>query len=504
MMKIFRLTTAILIIFALLEIIQITSPSIKAQNLTDWSPRKRIPGSQDDAETPYMLADQGGNIHVFHSQPVRDGSTDWAIFYSKWTLKGGWTDAIDVILAPDGQAAIIRGIFLDKRGYLHIIFVSDSRDGANLYYSSAPVLAAGAATSWSKPHLIGEEIFIDMAALLADDQGNVYVLYGGSPEQGKGLYFVRSTDTGVTWSEPTPIFLTYDATLFVYGLQVYLDQQGTGHAVWTVNNANGAGQTIYYAHLEANQEVWSDPIILAKIEDQDKRLEKEIVSRVGHPAIVKQGNEIIVVYIVCDPCERRMRRSTDNGETWTEAVEPFPSRGEYGWADFVIDSSNTLHMFLGDRGSGLTLWHAVWKDGLWQDLEPIVPQSETTYEGPQAFHPWFPHAAISQGNTILVTWTTDEGVADNGTWYTYKTLNTPSLPIIPLPTPPPVATSTPNPTPTVFEPEPTATVRHFVIEQENLNSSSNSNNQATPLILGIVPVVLLIFGIVIVRHLNSY
>jgi hypothetical protein len=488
---------------SLLTFIALSNLTVAAQSPDPWAPRERIPGSHNEAETPYLVADQNHTVYAFHSQPVGEDESVQAIIYSQWTLEQGWTDPVDIMLPPFGGTALIKGAFLDQSGMIHIIFIGGDKLSTHVYYSNAPAVSAGQARAWSKPALVGENVFVETAALAGDGQGNLFVLYGSNSD-GIGLYYVNSQDEGNSWSTSLPIFLTYEETLFAYAVQLHLDQQQQLHAAWSVNNTNGSGQAIYHAKLDADHVTWSDPLLLTAVAQPDKRLEGETIGRIGWPAITTTpNNELMVIYIVCDPCERRMRLSHDGGQTWTEPIQPFPSRGEYGWADFGMDSKNVLHIVLGDREHGLDLWHGVWQNGNWQELEPVVPLSDNQIqEGPQKFHPTTPRVIISQGNIILATWKTDSGSEiPNGTWYSFKPLDAPELPVVALPTPlPPIATSTPEPTATSSIPKSTPSP-DVVFTKQNDQQSVISINPATPFVIGVIPVFLLVLGVIVVHQL---
>jgi hypothetical protein len=115
-----------------------------------------------------------------------------------------------------------------------------------------------------------------------------------------------------------------------------------------------------------------------------------------------------------------------------------PTVGEYGNAAFAVDSSETLHVVFGDRARHLNLWHSIWRDGAWQEPEPIAPATEaTTYRtGPEEFHPSRPRLVASQGNVLLAAWRTDPGHPHNGTWFAYERLDVPELPLMALPAAP--------------------------------------------------------------------
>jgi hypothetical protein len=462
--------------------------SVAAQALNQWSPRQRIPGSHNEARTPYLVADQNQTVHAFHSQPVGENDTERAIFYSHWTIESGWTIPVDVILPPFGRLAVVKGAALDQNGMIHIIFYGGEERNANIYYSRAPVLGADRAPIWSEPEVIGENAIAETAAMAGDGQGNLFVLYASNRE-GNGLYAVFSTDRGDTWSIPMPVSPTYDGQLFPYLIHLSLDDAGRLHAVWSVNNSTGEGQAIFYTRLEADHATWSNSMALAIAKEEQ-------LDQVTDPAIIAFRDELLVIYNRWPPdgdTIRVMRRSIDHGQTWMQPVVPFASNGEYGSPDFTIDGNEDLHVFFGDRERGLNLWHSIWRGNRWTEPLPVVPPSEALIykTGPLTFHPWFPNAIVSQGNVILVTWETDRGATLNGTWYSYEIIDSPGLPLMPLPTQTAlpaatVLTPTSIPSPTSNPPPDFASELPKNIQSEPVTSP------ATNLITGILPAALLI------------
>jgi hypothetical protein len=114
----------------------------------------------------------------------------------------------------------------------------------------------------------------------------------------------------------------------------------------------------------------------------------------------------------------------------------------------VIDSSNTLHMFFGNRLSGSPdihgLWHSIWKDGGWSLPEAIVsgPKRTAGATGENAFDPAQTQAMVVDRNLLMVVWRQDPGSGGVHIHYTYTQLNTPDLPhnTPPAPLPSPEAT----------------------------------------------------------------
>jgi hypothetical protein len=475
--------------------------TLSAQQTDQWSPRERIPGSQDNAETPYLVVDQNRTVHVFHSQNSGGREFEVDIVYSRWSLDQGWTEPIDILLSPLNNQARVRGAFLDQAGVIHLIFFAGDTFAANIYYSSAPAVYAGQAFAWSKPIMIGDAAVTPVeAALAGDEEGNLIVVYSGNRD-GKGIYVVASQDTGSTWSDPGLVSWSYRDDQHPFGLQLHQDPYQNLHVVWTVNNAQGNGETIEYVRLERSSSQWLPPVTLAVYKEEHGY-------EVDHPAIVFHEGQLIFIYNDYHPPKRMMRLSSDGGRTWSEPFEAFaPTRGEYGAATFAVDSNNTLHVIFGDRGRSLTLWHSIWRGSSWQEPEPIVPLGESNRydrEHPRVFHPQRPKAVISQGNILLVTWRTDWGFGRNGTWYSYRQLDAPALPIVELPVPtsavtptpaviPPTSTPTPTPSPT-----PTPVVLNW-----GDDIPAAANNPTGVLAMSIIPVAVLLL-IVGARQWYSY
>jgi hypothetical protein len=238
------------------------------------------------------------------------------------------------------------------------------------------------------------------------------------------LYEVHSTDGGYTWSDAAAVFLIEEPELWATAVQLDTDGHGRLHAVWPVWSSRGVSDYIYYARLDAARGHWSTPTLLAKRDRNEYEAD--------WPNIIVHNNQVIVVYQDGPGVTTKwVRRSLDGGDTWTEPVRPFPHGGEYGAVNLLIDSSNVLHMILGNRTPDQThgLWHSVWLGDRWDELEPIVSGPQTSQ-----FDPTVPRSVISQGNVLLATWSKDTTAGPrNGVWYSYARLDAPELPVLPLP-----------------------------------------------------------------------
>lgn len=460
---------------------------VRAQTIQFWEAPQRIPGLVDTtpSQFPFFITDSTGQVHVFHAQ-WDNGS--YSIMYSKWAVGVGWTNPVDVFRPTAGQARL-SGAFLDQSGMVYLMFWGgDEEIGAEIYLIKAPLVLAGKSTAWSKPLQIGNDaIAPTTAAMVGDGLGTMHVVYS-SDEQGHGLYSVSSTDNGETWTTPYPFFLTNSDDLWPSALKMTLDKENHLHAVWGLANVAGTSERIYHAQLDAATNTWTSPTVLAEA----------IGYEANTPNIIEYDGELIVIYHNNFPTTRWMLRSDDDGQSWSSPTRLFEQVGSNGAAALAIDSSDTLHMFFGNRiGYPAThgLWHSIWLGDRWSVPEAIVsgPQIVVGENNEEGFDPSYAQAVISRGNLLLVIWRHDPMAGPKNIWYSYRYLDSAQLPSQPIPVPFVSPTPTQEKTQVPSTSQLTAIPAFNAEEPETAGSASNIN---ITLMLGIGPVILMLIAVV--------
>lgn len=481
----------------------LNSNEVHADTGSEWSSDAHVPGYLDDTFTPFLLTDRNRTVHAFASQWVSDGSRK-AIVYRQWSLKGGWTKPIDIILSPARDANLL-GTYLDVSDQIHVIF--DAPMGPNntaIYHSSAAADAADWVPAWSTPILMGEDSTSpSSAAIIGDGQGNLVVIYSGNKD-GTGVYYVGSSDSGISWSKPVPVFLTYDTKLIPYSLRLALGPNRQIRAVWSVVSILGVDQALYFANYDLPSSDWSAPVEL------DRRAnDSQGTFGPSFPTIVDNGKEIFIVYNGGNPFSGRyvplgrpvklVRTSSDGGLLWDGPLSPFPSHnGRSGEDAMVLDGNKLPHILFiqridttsadGSYSSIGGIWHSVFQNGIWTTPDRFV----TTYP------PHDVRAVVSQGNVLLAVWREDPGVGENGIWYSYKVLDIPELPVVPLSTAP-----MPSLTQVAATDAPHFTTPTTMLDDNSIDNPPSANweeNPAFPIVLGLVPVLLVLVGVIAGSH----
>jgi hypothetical protein len=469
-----------------------------AQQANYWARQERIPEYYDSTEEPpYLITDQNHVVHAFNSQPLdlEDSTSPYAIYYRQWTLEDGWTTPNDILYYEPAGSIRLVSVVSDKEGVVHLVFQGSD---LNLYYTSAYLAEAGSSTAWAEPQIIGEQVtrsgpgFEYIGTIAVDSDANkIVVIYSGS-QYGSGLYYVFSTDHGSSWSSPDLVFLTTGDDFVVTDPKLYVGSSGIFHAVWSNFKSDGSAGSGYYASWDPTNDAWSKPI------DLD-------VPGIRTPSIVEYKGDLVVSYYHASTNGNWWRRSSDAGITWTPPVQVSPfHKGTNGGLSFVVDSNNIMHAFFGERidDNNHGMWHTIWTGTAWSNPEAVVkgPQVKDVIGG-NGFDPRSARAVISNGNVVLVAWGTDGAGGVNGAWYSYKRLDTPELPVQPLPVPSlavqeMVTESVPVMTPTL------SAEKIPVILNDGGDEPQSLRSPQTAILIGIIPVILLLLGIIFVRYIS--
>lgn len=492
---------AIPFLFLLLVVALIQSP-VSAQN--GWRPSRVIP-SYSNIYPPFLVADSSGTVHAVYTEEIEDRG--YAIFYRQWSPEHGWTAPNDVILSRNRGAMHIGGVFLDRRGMLHLSYVLvTSADAGDLIYTQAPAALASDARAWSEGQVLDERAgTLFFAPIVGSEDGDLSIVYTGQ-RVGQGIYDVRSHDGGLTWTDPSPLSLVSDEGLVLSHINVLVDEASQIHAVWSIaDETSGLGEVVSYAKSPIDHAEWSTPIVLARRESDDYGTD--------WASMIIHDGALFVLYMDGPPAPTRyMRRSFDGGETWTAPERPWPQVGENGYAVLLKDSANVLHVVLSNRigepAVGGT-WHATWLGNGWSELELITPRSEAeaqntgSYSHEYASRSSRPNAVVTQGNVILATWWHDMRDQPPAA-FSYVVLDAPALPAEPLPTleasvdaeasPTAIAESTPSP-----EPTPTSTVTPALVSDDAPINTGDTNPGDIILIGVALPLILVVLVVFLFR-----
>jgi hypothetical protein len=472
------------LIFVLVFAIALQIKAVSAQEQGPWPAPARISSSAGEASEASMVADQYGNLHVFWVEILGDERS--IIQYARYNGVT-WTSPIDIHISrpfvPIGNVS--PAIYQDE---LYVMW-TEGQNGP-VFYMYAPVHDALSTQYWQPRQRI--TIPATHVELQVDSQGTFHVLYSQGLETGPGIYYIRSRDRGETWTEPVWLDPDIPRNFIPSWYRFVLDEDGGLHAVWCYLAADGSsGDWVRYDHSLDGGDTWSSPFTIDKVGNEpDKQLDA------AYPVIAVDGRNVHVIWAGGKLHYRNHRYSEDAGQTWSRPMRVFGDLNGQAGDGMVADGAGRIHYFSQIRFPQ-GVYHAVWDGDHWTtpSLVYLITYGSGDSIGDHIHaHRSFP--AVRAGNQLILTLTDPPPEPGRRLFYTQITLDDiPSAPLAPTPTP------TAMPTPQAdATPVPVGTSSAQIVNLD-LSLPTDISKPGTTLWIGLLPFLLLLFGIILLRVL---
>jgi hypothetical protein len=458
---------------------------------------RRSGSTSDTLETTMdvdVAADSQGKIYALWTRARERDIESTSLFVSVWNNQ--WQPPAEVLHASSasegaGNAPVPRKIAqprlaIDKDDRLHLVWSGGA--SGRPFYSEALSRDAALSIGWAPP--IPLPALSDSGSspdIVADPRGvDLYVVYAIPFNEKRGIYLVKSSDAGKTWSEPLQIVDAVAAGwIAVDAPRLAFDPQNNRlHAVWLRSTLPGTvgSQEVYYANSSDGGQTWSQSLRIAQGDVSAPRVvvwESGKVGTVWNVAstITRSGNEVWSQF------------SQDGGERWS-APERVPELDNVDGPVAVV-SAGDGQMYLtalGQGGSGqVALMFSQWQGNRWGKVEV------SSYGQP-----------ADPGNTLALALRPDTGslnavlrsfeLRPNGAGsFEVAAVSRDVAPaqLTPLPTFTPQPTVAPLPTPT---PQPTPTAQLVI---GSTAAPRGAMDAATSISNALLPSILLAAGVII-------
>ena len=406
-----------------------------------WSEPYRLSSEAGKASEGYLAADQYGYVHCFWTETLFVNGL-WVIKYARFD-GATWSKPNDIYVTYSGMRNV--SPVVDKQGILHIAWGEGFVGPA--YYTYAPANDAISAKNWAKPIQIN--VPARVVFLRVDSKGVLHILYINQTLEAAGIYYIRSEDRGITWSDPVWLDPDILPGHIPDSLSFEVDENDGLHAVWMYGSREPDARPdwVRYIHSLDGGHTWSTPFLIDRYdEESDHNL------TTAGPVMTVQGQTVHVIWAAGSLPYRHHRFSTDAGLTWSATEQIFGELHGQAFDGLAVDGAGRVHFF-GQIRYPMGIYHAYWDQNRWSKpslvyLISIDGSGEDVGERVHAHHSL---PVVRAGNQLVLTFADGPADPNRRLFVTYRTLED-ILPLQNMPTPVPTATPVTTPSPTPMEP----------------------------------------------------
>lgn len=297
---------------------------------------------------PLVVVDTEQHLKVLWSVAVDGAGDSQGLFNGLYCMDGNgsdWSSPVDVITDPNGARVDWPQHAMDSYGRLHVVWTGSN---ARLFLSRVPSAEACDARLWETFVLPTADQVLH-GDIEVDAEGILHVAYAA---RGKDVYYMRSLDDGLSWTDPVAIS-TVQPTVATSFPSLAVDADGRIHIVWEQNQLpNGVPSLgLFYASSQDDGLSWSVPSIFSQVDGEYTQpnlaaLDDGSIHRLWNGRASTRG--------------RYHQWSQDGGSTWSP-TEEFISKGfgggQTGFPRFSVDSRGDLHLVSGTDAVTYVVWN---------------------------------------------------------------------------------------------------------------------------------------------------
>ncbi len=225
---------------------------------------ERVP---DSGWQPKVKTDAGGMAHLAYLRG--EAGKAEVVYRHRSATTTNWSDAVTVNSEPGSAIAVgsVRGVqlALGREGRVHFVWNGSGTAplptvGSPLLYAS---LAKGNALPSKQRNLSGDTKFLDGgAAIAADPDGHVYVVWHAAPAGAEGevnrrVFVARSDDDGSRFAPPVPVSAAGDGVCGCCGLQAAVAGDGSLLVLYRRAATGGADRDMMLLRSGDHGDTWS-------------------------------------------------------------------------------------------------------------------------------------------------------------------------------------------------------------------------------------------------------
>lgn len=234
---------------------------------SDWSSLGELTDVQQAISNLRSTSDQKNAVHDFWIQypTATDSTENGSIQYARW--QGSKWSNPTTLLSGYTKRPMQLSVGSDPNGKLLLTWV-DGETG-DIFFSWANSENASNGSEWRTPIYIPSFSQVNSAPdILADPSGRTVIVYAIPSNEYRGIYIVQSADGGATWSEPYQVF---DAVTVAWDIvdepTISLSGDGGLHVLFNRYALRGGERQsagLFYTRSMDGGVTWSDPELVSE------------------------------------------------------------------------------------------------------------------------------------------------------------------------------------------------------------------------------------------------
>jgi len=458
-------TTGILLFGIVIGTNNILGNTAHAQEINaGWSEPINLSNS-GSTTNPNMVVDSNGVVHVIWIDKFAGD------VYSQYD-GNRWSEPAPVNFPFSNYEPIL---LAGSNGLVHAFWTDESDI---LYYSQVDTTAFGTSNAWAPTRSLAESA-LDVGVAI-DNQNDIHLSYVrklDSQNFPAGVYYRKSIDNGLNWTQGIPIYQS------LYFRSLTQDESNVNIATFQQNDSvnmyvvwdNQPLKRVFFAYSSDGGENWS------AAQEIDQPNKNNSFSTPFQIQVSADGSNLLLLWKVGDPfaisCSSYYKYSSDGGITWSEQQQ------------FMRDISGCPeHKYLFHPSEGLTILFSsmqtqiyllAWDGNRWSDTRPQTELSG--FEDPETFinigFDCRKPGLDKQGNLLVVGC---DASGDGDIWFMSRELGGPEtwFPPPPLWSSPEIVTNIQLSQASPVEAVDQAGNVHLFWCQIDSNSTSGNNNKA--------------------------
>jgi hypothetical protein len=234
---------------------------------TLWVSPLTLMSNQEVYRNPIIIASAGDMLNVFWTQTdnrAMSGAKISSIHNLFWDGER-WLRPAIVLDSLEGSAWD-QAAEIDLENRLYVVW--SGGDSGEVYFSWAAADQAYRSSDWTIPKRLPTPLAVGSSPVIqTSGQDKLYVVFAIPFNEARGVYLVSSVDSGDTWSEPTQIF---NAVEYGWDMvdqpQLTVSEDGTLHVLFTrFSFPGGRGSiSLHYSRSTDGGITWSQPTDVAR------------------------------------------------------------------------------------------------------------------------------------------------------------------------------------------------------------------------------------------------